>query len=101
MSRPRINLSDAVDDLAPPPPKCFLNGAIWKEYLKSAAAVQNHKGEQPIILLKKGEPSFNMAMSFCVDCETAHKTIMRAAGKCLPRHLQVLAEAQQQEEATA
>ena len=40
----RLNLSDAVDDLAPPPPPCFFNRGSWIAYLKSAAAAQNHKG---------------------------------------------------------
>lgn len=43
----RLNLSDAVDDLALPPPPCFFNRSSWMLYLKSAAAAQNHKGTAP------------------------------------------------------
>ena len=52
----RINLNDAVADLHPAPPPCFLNRLEWVEYLKSAAAVQNHKGEPRVILVVDGEP---------------------------------------------
>ena len=41
MTKCRINLKDAVDDLAPPPPSCFFNRGGWMQYLQSAAAALN------------------------------------------------------------
>lgn len=90
MNRPRLNLVDAVEDLAPPPPPCFLNRTSWREYLKSAAAVQNHKGEQPIILIVSGEPVFNMRLNFCEDCTSQAAAKMKAKGQCVPDHLRIL-----------
>lgn len=90
MSRPRLNLDDAVEDLAPPPPPCFLNRMSWREYLKSAAAVQNHKGEQVVIVITKGEPSFNMKLDFCEDCTSRAAADMQARGQCVPTHLREL-----------
>lgn len=90
MTRPRLNLSDAVDDLAPPPPPCFLNRASWKEYLKSGAAVQNHKGEPKVILLVDGSPAFNHALDFCSDCSTSQRASMVKQSRCDPAHLKKL-----------
>lgn len=40
----RLNLSDAVDDLAPlEQPPCFHNRESWLQYLKSAAETQNRR----------------------------------------------------------
>lgn len=84
---PRLNLADAVEDLAPPPPPCFANRFIWREYLKSAAAVQYQRGEQRVILLVDGEPRFNTEMNFCRDCMRGTALAMKAAGRCNPDHL--------------
>lgn len=86
-ARLRLNLSDAVDDLAPPPPPCFLNRHAWKEYLKSAAAVQNNNGEQKVILITKVDATFNLRLNFCEDCSRPHRNSMVARGLCDPDHL--------------
>lgn len=50
----RLNLSDAVDDLAPlDPPPCFHNRESWNLYLKSAAATQNHRSNQEVVIVAK------------------------------------------------
>lgn len=90
MTRTRLNLADTVEDLAPPPPPCFLNRASWREYLKSAAAVQNHKGEPKVILLVSGSPAFNHALDFCSDCSTGQRSAMVKQGRCQPDHLKKL-----------
>ena len=84
----RLNLSDAVDDLASPPPPCFFNRASWIAYLKSAAAAQNHKGSQPVIIVAAdGEPAFNTRLSYCADCTQAKSLEMQGKGRCNPYHL--------------
>ncbi len=84
---PRLNLSDAIDDLAPPPPPCFLNRLEWVEYLKSCAASQND-GESPkVILMKDGEPVINYDYPICADCTQVHSLAMSTAGKCQPLFL--------------
>ena len=83
----RINLKDAVDDLAPPPPSCFFNKVQWVEYLKSAAAVQNHKGEPRVIIMENGTPAFNRELNFCVDCYQQKSVEMMAKGRCNPDDL--------------
>ena len=84
----RLNLSDAVDDLAPPPPPCFFNRSSWMLYLKSAAAAQNHKGSQPVIIVAAdGEPAFNTRLSYCADCTQAKSLEMQGKGRCNPYHL--------------
>lgn len=80
----RINLSDAVDDLAPAPPPCFLNRSQWIGYLKSAAAAQNQKDEPKIIVIREDEPTINTDFDFCVDCTQATKTKMQASNRCKP-----------------
>lgn len=83
----RLNLSDAIDDLAPPPPPCFLNRAEWTEYLKSCAASQND-GESPkIILITNGEPRINWDYPICADCTQIHSLAMTKEGKCQPDFL--------------
>ena len=82
--RPYINLSDAVDDLAPAPPPCFLNKMHWIGYLKSAAAAQNQKDEPKIILVSNGEPAINRAFDFCADCTTDTRLKMQGAKRCNP-----------------
>ena len=84
----RLNLSDAVDDLAPPPPPCFFNRSSWMLYLKSAAAAQNHKGSQPVIIVAAdGEPAFNTRLSYCADCTQAKSLEMQGKGRCNPYYL--------------
>ena len=84
----RLNLSDAVDDLAPPPPPCFFNRSSWMLYLKSAAAAQNHKGSQPVIIVAAdGTPAFNNRLSYCADCTQAKSLEMQGKGRCNPNHL--------------
>lgn len=83
----RLNLSDAVDDLAPEHPPCFYNRDIWLQYLKSAAAVQNQRDEQKVIVVIRGEPIFNLAYNFCEDCSSLRASRMQESGRCNPRHL--------------
>jgi hypothetical protein len=83
----RLNLNDAVADLYPAPPPCFHSRAIWMEYLQSAAAVQNHKGEPKVILLVNGEPKFNLEFDFCLDCEDEKGVEMACKGRCKPDYL--------------
>jgi hypothetical protein len=84
---PRLNLSDAIDDLAPPPPPCFLNRLEWVEYLKSCAASQND-GESPRILhITNGEPRINYDYPICADCTQVHSLEMAKVGKCQPLFL--------------
>ena len=84
----RLNLSDAVDDLAPPPPPCFFNRGSWIAYLKSAAAAQNHKGSQPVIIVAAdGDPAFNTCLNYCADCTQAKSLEMQGKGRCNPNHL--------------
>lgn len=90
-TRQRLNLSDAVDDLAPPPPPCFLNRTSWREYLKSAAAAQNQKGEPTVILFKNGEPRFNYLLPFCADCTMEKSVEMMAKDRCEPKFLVTMA----------
>lgn len=83
----RLNLSDAIDDLAPPPPPCFLNRLEWVEYLKSCAASQND-GESPkIILITNGEPRINWDYPICADCTQIHSLAMTKEGRCNPDFL--------------
>jgi hypothetical protein len=87
-SKPRLNLSDAVEDLAPQPPPCFINRIHWVEYLKSAAAAQNSQHEPKVIhITKEGEPAFNLDFPFCADCTQIKSTEMLAKGRCKPEHL--------------
>ena len=84
----RLNLSDAVMDLAPTAPPCFLNRPQWLEYLKSAAAAQCHCGEPKVIIVIKDEPAFNKDFDFCVDCESReHREFMKMRGSCQPECL--------------
>lgn len=83
--RIRLNLSDAVQDLAPAAPLCFLNRPQWLEYLKSAAAAQCHCGEPKVIIIVNEEPVFNKEFDFCLDCESSeHREFMRMRGMCRP-----------------
>lgn len=84
----RLNLSDAVDDLAPPPPPCFLNRMVWIEYLKSAAAAQNSRHEPKVILVTQDDKAvFNKEFPFCIDCTQIKSVKMMEANKCNPNHL--------------
>lgn len=84
---PRTNLSDAVEDLAPGPPPCFHNRAEWIQYLKSAAAVQYHKGEQKVIFARRVEASFNYEFDYCEDCHSARQAQMVRKGLCHPDYV--------------
>lgn len=85
----RLNMSDAVDDLAPlDPPPCFHNRESWKLYLKSAAATQNHRSNQKVIIVgQDGRPRFNERLNYCADCTQAKSMEMLAQGRCDPYHL--------------
>lgn len=85
--RIRLNLKDAVADLCPAPPPCFRNHLDWREYLQSAAAVQNNHGEQKVILIVNGEAAFNFAYNLCEDCNQIKSLEMYQKGKCSPNHL--------------
>jgi hypothetical protein len=98
MTRKRINLSDAIDDLAPAPPPCFLNRLEWTEYLKSCAASQNDGESQKIILIQDGEPRINFGYDICADCTQVHSLAMTQQGKCNPNALKAQAP---KEECTA
>lgn len=91
MIKTRLNLADAVEDLAPAPPPCFLNHLSWREYLKSAAAAQNHKGEPRVIVIVNGNPEFDLTMNYCLDCTEKKSVEMMAKGRCDPDHLKKLA----------
>lgn len=84
----RLNLSDAVDDLAPPQPPCFLNRMAWIEYLKSAAAAQNSRHEPKVILVTQdGTARFNYAFNICEDCTQIKSVEMMAQKRCDPEFL--------------
>lgn len=84
----RLNLDDAVDDLAPSPPPCFENRYIWRDYLKSAASIQYQKGEQRVILVSAGSlPTFNRAFNFCLDCDSRTAARKQEQGLCHPDHM--------------
>jgi len=90
--RTRINLTDAVMDCQPQHPPCFLNQYTWVEYLKSAAASQNHAGEQKVILVVSGNPQFNMNFNFCEDCTSKLQDDMKSTKRCEPNYLLELKE---------
>ena len=81
---PRLNLSDAIDDLAPAPPPCFLNRLEWVEYLKSCAASQADGNNPKIVVVKNGEPFINYDYPICADCTQSHSLAMTKSGKCKP-----------------
>ena len=87
----RLNLADAVRDLAPPPPPCFHNRFAWMEFLTSAAEFQNNgRGPRPsrkVILLVDEQPQFNRTFNFCADCNQQHSLQMMREGKCQPDYL--------------
>lgn len=85
----RLNLSDAVDDLAPlEPPPCFHNRESWLQYLKSAAATQNHRANQKVIMVDEDRrPRFNERLNYCADCTQAKSLEMLNRGRCDPYHL--------------
>lgn len=91
LTKPRLNLNDAVDDLAPPPPPCFHNRMEWVSYLKSAAATQNQTNEPKVIVIHDGQPRMNFAYPFCADCGQQRSLKMHTEGKCKPNHLKDLA----------
>ena len=83
----RLNLGDAVDDLAPEHPPCWPDRTSWLQYLKSAAAAQNQLDEQKVIVVIRGEPVFNIGYDFCQDCLTSRARLMEKEGRCNPNHL--------------
>ena len=83
----RINLSDAVEDLAPPPPPCFLNRAEWIGYLKSCAASQNDGDSPKLVLATYGAPRINYEYPYCADCTQVHSLAMTKEGRCNPNFL--------------
>ena len=93
MKKCRINLKDAVDDLAPPPPSCFFNRSSWMQYLQSAAAAQNQRNEPAVILIARdGAATFNWDFPFCADCSKIKRMEMTRAGRCNPEYLVNLKE---------
>lgn len=86
-TEPRLNLSDAVEDLAPEHPPCWHDRRSWLAFLKSAAAVQNQRDEQTVIAIVRGEPAFNIFYNFCEDCLTSRARLMEKEGRCNPNHL--------------
>lgn len=93
MTKCRINLKDAVDDLAPPPPSCFFNRSSWMQYLQSAAAAQNQRNEPVVILVAQdGAATFNWDFPFCADCSQIKSIEMTRAGRCNPEYLVSLKE---------
>ena len=87
-TKSRINLKDAVDDLAPPPPPCFFNRSSWMQYLQSAAAAQNQRNEPVVILIARdGAATFNFDYPLCADCSQIKSMEMTRAGRCNPQYL--------------
>ena len=87
-TKSRINLKDAVDDLAPPPPSCFFNRGSWMQYLQSAAAAQNQRNEPVVILVAQdGAATFNHDFPFCIDCTRIKSAKMLESNKCNPNYL--------------
>ena len=92
-TKSRINLKDAVDDLAPPPPSCFFNRGSWMQYLQSAAAAQNQRNEPVVILIARdGAATFNWDFPFCADCSKIKSMEMTRHGRCNPEYLVSLKE---------
>lgn len=89
----RINLKDAVDDLAPPPPPCFFNRSGWMQYLHSAAAAQNQRNEPTVIrIAQDGAATFNFDFPMCADCTQVKSLEMSRQGRCNPHYLTTLKE---------
>lgn len=89
----RINLKDAVDDLAPPPPPCFFNRTGWMQYLHSAAAAQNQRNEPLVIrIAQDGAATFNFDFPMCADCTQGKSLEMTRQGRCNPQYLTGLKE---------
>ena len=92
-TKSRINLKDAVDDLAPPPPRCFFNRGSWMQYLQSAAAAQNQRNEPVVILVAQdGAGTFNFDFPMCADCTRVKSLEMTRQGRCNPEYLVSLKE---------
>ena len=92
-TKSRINLKDAVDDLAPPPPPCFFNRSGWMQYLQSAAAAQNQRNEPVVILVAQdGAATFNFDFPLCADCSHVKSLEMTRQGRCNPTYLVNLKE---------
>ena len=92
-TKSRINLKDAVDDLAPPPPPCFFNRGSWMQYLQSAAAAQNQRNEPAVIHISQdGAATFNFDYPLCADCSQIKRMEMTHQGRCNPKYLTNLKE---------
>ena len=92
-TKSRINLKDAVDDLAPPSPKCFFNRSSWMQYLQSAAAAQNQRNEPVVIrIAQDGSATFNFDFPMCADCTQVKSLEMTRQGRCNPEYLTNLKE---------
>lgn len=88
----RMNTADAVDDLAPGHPPCWPDRHSWLEFLKSAAAVQNQRDEQKVILVVHGTLAFNVEYDYCEDCMSSRAARMEKEGRCNPDHLKETAK---------
>ena len=87
-TKSRINLKDAVDDLAPPPPSCFFNRSGWMQYLQSAAAAQNQRNEPVVIrIAQDGAATFAFDFPMCADCTQVKSLEMTRQGRCNPKYL--------------
>ena len=92
-TKSRINLKDAVDDLAPPPPSCFFNRSGWMQYLQSAAAAQNQRNEPTVIHISQdGAATFNFDYPLCADCSQIKSREMTRHERCNPEYLVSLKE---------
>lgn len=79
-----------VVSLAPPHPPCFADRLTWIEFLQTAADAARGKSLNGPIDMRFGEPRFNYALDFCVDCSVKHAHAMQERGRCRPSHLRQL-----------
>jgi len=99
LTKPRINVADAVADCAPPPPPCFHNGHIWREYLTTAAEYRASRGshyKRPsrmvFTIAPDGRPTYNPGFDFCQDCTQERATQAETQGRCHPDHFRQVAK---------
>lgn len=91
MTKCRINLKDAVDELAPPSPPCFHDRKSWMQYLHSAALAQGERDEPTVIKVSKdGAITFCFDFPMCADCTRTKSTEMKRTGRCNPLYLSQL-----------
>ena len=92
----RANIAAA---LAPTAPPCFSSRDQWVEYVVAAAVDQREEHLPQPLRMVAGKPvDFNPRFGFCIDCDDSHAARMARVGKCNPRHLIELHEAQQAKE---